>query len=313
MINKVKDLLFVEEFHDRLGGVNVHVHHVRRQRHVQHAAGELALHHAVGVSLLHRGGEELGLDEAAVDEKGLHPARAAPREGLCHEAVGGELTVPPADLDERERKVAPERGVNGAQELAVAGGVQLLASVLDEAEGDVGVRERNVRDEPRDGARLGAVLLHELQARGRVVKKVAHDDARALGTAGRLDGERLAAVKVQRRAACLVCLARENIKVRHRCDGGERLAAETERTDGGKVGGGAQLARRVAQESGGQLVGRDAAAVVGHTQIGHPAVLQLDGDVPRARVDGVFHELLDDARRALDDLAGGDEICDMGG
>ena len=101
--------------------------------------------------------------------------------------------------------------------------------------------------------------------------------------------------------------------MRHRCDGGERLAAETERTDGGKVGGGAQLACRVTQESGGQLVRRDAAAVVGHAQIGETAVLQLDGDVSRARVNGVFHELLDDARGALDDLAGGDEISDMGG
>ena len=48
-------------------------------------------------------------------------------------------------------------------------------------------------------------------------------------------------------------------------------------------------------------------------QIGQPAVLQLDGDVPRARVDGVFQKLLDNARGTLDDLAGGNEIGDMGG
>ena len=44
-----------------------------------------------------------------------------------------------------------------------------------------------------------------------------------------------------------------------------------------------------------------------------PAVLQLDGDVPRARVDGVFQKLLHNARGTLDDLAGGNEIGDMGG
>ena len=39
----------------------------------------------------------------------------------------------------------------------------------------------------------------------------------------------------------------------------------------------------------------------------------IDGDVPRARVDGVFQKLLDNARGTLDDLAGGNEIGDMGG
>ena len=86
-----------------------------------------------------------------------------------------------------------------------------------------------------------------------------------------------------------------------------------ERADGGQIGSGAELARRVAQKGGGQLVGRDAAAVVRDAQIGQPAVLQLDGDVPRARVDGVFQKLLDNARGTLDDLAGGNEIGDMGG
>ena len=313
VVHKVEDLLFIEEFHDRLGGVDVHVHHVRRQRDVQHAAGEFALHQAVCVGFLHRSGEKLGFDEAAVDEKGLHPSRAAAREGLGHKAVNGELTVAPVDLDQREGKIAAQRGVDGAEGLAVAGGVQLLPAVLDETEGNIGVRERDVRGKARNGGRLGAVLLHELQPRGRVVKKVAHDDARALGTARGLDGERLAAVEMQRRAARGARLTRENIQVRNGRDGGERFAAEAERADGGQIGGGAELARRVAQKGGGQLVGRDAAAVVRDAQIGQPAVLQLDGDVPRARVDGVFQKLLDNARGTLDDLAGGNEIGDMGG
>ena len=108
-------------------------------------------------------------------------------------------------------------------------------------------------------------------------------------------------------------LTRENIQMRNGRDGGERFAAEAERADGGQIGSGAELARRVAQKGGGQLVGRDAAAVVCDAQIGQPAVLQLDGDVPRARVDGVFQKLLDNARGTLDDLASGDEIGDMGG
>ena len=118
---------------------------------------------------------------------------------------------------------------------------------------------------------------------------------------------------MQRRAARGARLTRENIQVRNGRDGGKRFAAEAEGADGGQIGGGAELARRVAQKGGGQLVGRDAAAVVRDAQIGQPAVLQLDGDVPRACVDGVFQKLLDNARGTLDDLAGGNEIGDMGG
>ena len=120
VVHKVEDLLFVEEFHDRLGGVDVHVHHVRRQRDVQHAAGEFALHQAVCVGFLHRGGEELGLDEAAVDEKVCIPRVPRPR-GAWSKAVNGELTVAPVDLDQRGGRNRAQRGVDGAEGFTVAG------------------------------------------------------------------------------------------------------------------------------------------------------------------------------------------------
>ena len=163
------------------------------------------------------------------------------------------------------------------------------------------------------GGRLGAVLLRELQPRGRVVKKVAHDDARALGTARGLDGERLAAVEMQRRAARGARLTRENIQVRTDAMAASASPRKPRVPMAARSAAVRSFARRVAQKGGGQLVGRDAAAVVRDAQIGQPAVLQLDGDIPRARVDGVFQKLLDNARGTLDDLAGGNEIGDMGG
>ena len=41
--------------------------------------------------------------------------------------------------------------------------------------------------------------------------------------------------------------------------------------------------------------------------------LELDEDLGRSRVDGVLDELLEDARGALDDLAGRDAAHDLGG
>ena len=118
---------------------------------------------------------------------------------------------------------------------------------------------------------------------------------------------------MQAQAEGRVCGLGQQIDARDGRDRRQRFAAETERVDGLEVGGLPQLARRMAQEGRLGFVGGNAAAVVRDAQEGHAAVLQLDGDVPRARVDGVFQKLLHNARGTLDDLAGGNEIGDMGG
>ena len=75
---------------------------------------------------------------------------------------------------------------------------------------------------------------------------------------------------------------------------------------------GAQLAGGVAEEGGLQLLRRDAAAVVGHPQKGHPPVGDLHRDGAGPRVNGVLHELLGHRRGALHHLAGGDQVGHMG-
>ena len=101
-------------------------------------------------------------------------------------------------------------------------------------------------DKARDGGRLRAVALHELEARGRVVEEVAHDDARPLGAARVLDRAGDAALQMELCSAERAALARENVEPRHTRDRRERLAAKAQRADGGKILRRAQLARRVA-------------------------------------------------------------------
>ena len=67
------------------------------------------------------------------------------------------------------------------------------------------------------------------------------------------------------------------------------------------------------QEGGGQLVRRDAAAVVGDPDQGHAAVLQFYHHRRRAGVDGVFDQFLYHAGGAFDHLAGRDQIRNVGG
>ena len=100
-------------------------------------------------------------------------------------------------------------------------------------------------------------------------------------------------------------------------DGRERLAAKAEAHHVLELLEGLHLARRVALQCKGQLLLRNAAAVVGYDDALQAPALDADLDAVRARVDGVLHELLDDGGGALDHLARGDladelvgEFCD---
>ena len=68
----------------------------------------------------------------------------------------------------------------------------------------------------------------------------------------------------------------------------------------------------MAQKRNACIVRLHAAAVVGHAHEGHAAVLNFHGDGRRARVDGIFDQLLNGGGRPLNDFACGDEVCDMG-
>ena len=93
-------------------------------------------------------------------------------------------------------------------------------------------------------------------------------------------------------------------------DRGQRLAAEAERADREQVVGRANFARGVTRRGQRQFVRGDAAAVVGHADQFAAALLDRDVDSRRAGIDRVFEQLLHNAGRPLDHLAGGDFVHD---
>ena len=103
-----------------------------------------------------------------------------------------------------------------------------------------------------------------------------------------------------------VARARRQLDRRHRRDARQRLAAEAERSDARQIVLVADLARRVTGERERRIVGAHAFAVVAHPDQAQAAVLELDDDAARARVERVLDELLHDRRRTLDHLAGRD-------
>ena len=279
---------------------------------MQHAAGEPALQQLVLIGFLQRRRQQLGLDEAAVDEQHLLAAAAVAIERLGNEALHLHVAAAAGDGQQTKGEIAAHGGVDGGQQLPVAGGMEDLLPITDQLEGHVGVAQGQMLHHAGHGGALGAVLLHELHAGGGVVKEVADADGGALRAAGRLRLAGLAALQMEGRAHLLACGAGEDIHPRYGGDGGQCLAPEAQRADGRQIGGGADLAGGVAQEGGGQLLRRDAAAVVGDADIGQAAALDLRHDGGRARVDGVLQQLLHDAGGTLHHLAGGDKIRHMG-
>ena len=212
---------------------------------------------------------------------------------------------------ERLCQLAPEQAVHAAVELVVAGGEKQLLPVADAAHGHVRTAERAPQCGGGAGGALRAVGLEEFAPGGRVVKQVAHDHRRALRAAGLVHVLDLARVERHVRAARRAAPPRRERDVRHGADGGQRLAAKAHRADGLEPLRIVQLARRVAQKRDARVLGRHAAAVVGHAQIGRAAAAQLHRHGAGPGVERVFHQLLDHGGGPLDDLARGDQIRKM--
>ena len=159
---------------------------------------------------------------------------------------------------------------------------------------------------------LGGVLAHELEPGRGVVKEVTDQDGGALrGTHG-ADLLRHAALQVQRGAGVCPGGAGEDVQPGHGGDGRQSLAPEAQGADAPQVLTLAELGGGVAQKGGGQLLGGDAAAVVGDPDEAHAAPLELHHHGGAVGVNGVFHQLLDHAGRPLHHLSGGDQVGHVG-
>ena len=104
---------------------------------------------------------------------------------------------------------------------------------------------------------------------------------------------------------------REDLEPRHRTDRWQRLAAEAEGGDAGKIAIG-EFRGGVALDGEREVGGGHADAVVDNPDQFAPASLDHDLDAGGAGVESVLDELLDGRRRAFDDLAGGDAIDEHG-
>ena len=159
---------------------------------------------------------------------------------------------------------------------------------------------------------LRAVLAHELQPGGGVVKEVPDGDGGALRRAGGLHLTGFSPLQVEGGALRRAGLPGQDVHPADGGDGGQGLAPEAQGADPPQVRLRPQLGGGVAQKGRGQLGRGDAAAVVRHPDHAHAAPADLHRNGGGAGVDGVLHQLLHHAGGPLHDLTGGDQIRHMG-
>jgi hypothetical protein len=258
--------------------------------------------------------QQLVADEPIVHERVLHVGLAAgerrrrqpPAQAqafdrslempcVLHELVAAHLRHAPL------LALAPASGRQQEHGPAVTGQLEL----------DVEASEREIAQHGVDVAELRFLRFLEFPPRRRVEKEIAHLDRRAGRTSSRLGLAELAAVARDLPRVLVDSPARREREPRNRTDAWQRLAAEPHGDERFEILERGDLAGGVPRQREGQLVARDARAVVGYANQHGTATFHVDGDGPRTCVERVLDELLDDGRRALDDLAGRDLVDEL--
>jgi hypothetical protein len=175
-----------------------------------------------------------------------------------------------------------------------------------QGEGDVAACKRDAPEGLVAVAELGRLGAQELAPRRRIEIEVGHRYRRARRARRRRHFPHAAGLCRDERAVGSGLRAARDRKPRYRGDGGERLAPESHRGDALQVAEVANLARGVPREGKGELLARDACAVVVHLHAPHAAFFERHRDGAGAGVDAVLDQLLQDGSRALHNLAGGD-------
>ena len=191
--------------------------------------------------------------------------------------------------------------------------VQQLRGAMTELERFLGMRQAVVRGKRSDVRQLGLIGPQKLLARRNVIEQIADRDSCSRRPGKLVASQDLAARDFNRRSRGLLGRARFEQQPRHRSDGRQSFAPESERRDGEQIFDVAQFAGSVALEGQQRIVAQHAAAVIGDADQAAAAALDIDPQIGGPGVEGVFEEFFDYRCGPLNHLSGRDFVSDVVG
>ncbi len=159
MVYSVKHGAFIDKPHFQLGGMNVHIHCLKRHFQMQHTGGEFSHHDTALKRFFQRSHGSTAFYTPAVDKKLLHAPVGAAVARPAHKAPHPHMIVFIVHRHQAIGKITPIHRINRRLQFSVAGGVKLFLSLPDKPHGDFGMRKGDFIQHTGYGVGFGHVFF----------------------------------------------------------------------------------------------------------------------------------------------------------
>ena len=186
VIDKAEDALLIREFDLPLLRMHIHIDRLGSDSEGENKDRISILREQRMIGIVDGFRHRTALDDAAVDDDRLVLAAALQKRRLGNEPRKDASFVFPRNFEHfASRLRAVERG-HDIEESAVPRRLDDGASVIDEAEGNIRIRECELPHHRIDAAGLGPFGFQEFLPSRHIIEEIAHLDRRAARRAGRL-------------------------------------------------------------------------------------------------------------------------------
>ena len=211
--------------------MHIHIDALRWHLEGQHQDGLAILRQEGVVRIVHRLRHGAALDDAAIDDEGLVLAAALEQRRLGNQPFHHS----PFDFARHRQHFAGHLGAverrDGIEKPAIARGFQDASAIIDEAEGNIRIRQSQFPHHGIDAAGLGALGFQKFLSRRHIIEKVAHFDGGARRRADGLHFRHFAAFHLHHRAFHVVRSAGGNGGAGDGGNAGQRFPAEAQGGD----------------------------------------------------------------------------------
>ena len=286
--------------------MDVHIAQMAVHLDIQHNNRIAILRNIVLIGFQNRFLNPVGADHPAVDEDGHIIAAGAGLRRQRHQTADRVIEVLSFHLDALTGQIAAVNDRHNFQQTAVAGAAEHFLAVVDKPKRDVRIAQRKLLDDVENQRGFIRNRLEMLQPGRCFLKQAADRDLRSLIAGVRPRGLALAVADFHTRG--IFAVVGQKCQIGDGSDRRQRFTAETQRVNR------PQIFRRLDFTGGMPFKAQTCVfpihpdAVVDHFHQLGAALVDVDFNPGRLRVQRVFNQFFDDAHRPFDDLPGGDHV-----